>query len=60
MITTSGTWFKDEHGRSLLLRGVNLGGQHQGTFLAQWCHLETRPVFYDHRRVSFCGATLSS
>jgi hypothetical protein len=26
MIRTDGIWFKDEHGRVLMLRGVNLGG----------------------------------
>jgi len=25
-IKTDGIWFKDEHGRTLILRGVNLGG----------------------------------
>ena len=54
MITSSGTWFKDEHGRSLLLRGVNLGGSTKVPFTpngASW----NKAGFYDHRRVSFVG-----
>ncbi len=54
MITTDGIWFKDEHGRSLLLRGVNLGGSTKVPFTpngATW----NKAGFYDHRRVSFVG-----
>jgi hypothetical protein len=54
MITTSGIWFKDEHGRSLLLRGVNLGGSTKVPFTpngATW----NKAGFYDHRKVSFVG-----
>ena len=29
MIHTHGPWFVDEHGRTVLLRGVNLVGQQQ-------------------------------
>ena len=54
MITIDGTWFKDEQGRSLLLRGVNLGGSSKVPFTpngATW----NKAGFYDHRQVSFIG-----
>ena len=54
MIHLDGRNFKDEHGRTLILRGVNLGGsskvpaQPDG---ATW----KRDGFYNHRAVSFVG-----
>ena len=54
MLHLDGSWFKDEAGRTLLLRGVNLGGDTKvpvvpggATHLAQG--------FFDHRMVSFVG-----
>ncbi len=54
MIHISGSQFKDEYGRTLMLRGVNLGGSSK---------LPSRPNgatyisdhFFDHRNVSFVG-----
>lgn len=54
MIRTQGTWFKDESGRRLLLRGVNLGGSSKVPYSpngATW----NRAGFFDHRSVSFVG-----
>lgn len=54
MMILDGHHFKDENGRALMLRGVNLGGstkvpvQPNG---ATW----NREGFYDHRHVSFVG-----
>lgn len=53
-IRTDGIWFKDEYGRTLMLRGVNLGGSSK---------MPTRPDgrthiregFFNHRDVSFIG-----
>jgi hypothetical protein len=53
MIRIDGPWFKDEHGRTLMLRGVNLGGSSKVPFPHGATHV--RDGFYDHRNVSFVG-----
>ena len=53
MIRTEGPWFKDEHGRTLILRGVNLGGSSKVPYPDGASHI--REGFYDHRDVSFVG-----
>jgi hypothetical protein len=53
-VKTDGSWFKDEHGRTLILRGVNLGGSSKVPVKpngATW----NREGFFDHRNVSFVG-----
>ncbi len=53
-ISTDGPWFKDGMGRTLLLRGVNLGGSSKVPYKPDGAtHL--REGFYDHRDVSFVG-----
>ena len=54
MVRIDGNRFVDEHGRTLLLRGVNLGGSSKLPFKpdgATW----VREGFYQHRAVSFVG-----
>lgn len=54
MIHLDGRNFKDEDGRTLMLRGVNLGGSSKVPLLpngATW----NKQGFYDHRNVSFVG-----
>lgn len=54
MILLDGRHFKDELGRTLMLRGVNLGGSSKVPWLpngASW----NPEGFYDHRNVSFVG-----
>jgi len=53
-ISVEGRWFKDNQGRTLHLRGANLGGSTKVPYVpngATW----NRVGFYDHRNVSFVG-----
>jgi len=53
-VRVAGNWFKDASGRTLLLRGVNLGGSSKvPTQPPGATHL--REGFFDHRQVSFVG-----
>jgi hypothetical protein len=54
MIRTDSGQFKDEHGRTLMLRGVNLGGSSKVPFQPNGATYR-REGFFDHRNVSFVG-----
>lgn len=54
MIKTDGIWLKDEYGRTVLLRGVNLGGSTKVPFKPDGATY-IRDSFFDHRNVSFVG-----
>ncbi|GAB4473852.1 MAG: cellulase family glycosylhydrolase [Anaerolineae bacterium] len=54
MLHIDGPWIKDQHGRTLLLRGVNLGGSSKVPTRPNGAtHL--REGFFNHRDVSFVG-----
>jgi hypothetical protein len=53
MIKTDGIWFKDEHNRRLLLRGVNLGGSSKLPYPDGATYI--RAGFFAHKEVSFVG-----
>jgi hypothetical protein len=54
MIQITGSHFTDEHGRGLILRGVNLGGSTKVPFRPSGATYR-REGFFDHRTVSFIG-----
>jgi hypothetical protein len=49
-----GMWFKDDQGRTLILRGVNLGGSTKVPFRPSGA-THILDGFYDHHNVSFVG-----
>ncbi len=54
MIKIDGKWFKDELGRTLILRGANLSGSSKIPYTPDGAtHLKEN--FFDHRNVSFVG-----
>ncbi|MFT5194269.1 MAG: pimeloyl-ACP methyl ester carboxylesterase [Candidatus Promineifilaceae bacterium] len=54
MLKTDGLFFKDEHGRTVMLRGVNLGGSSKLPVHPNGAtHL--KHGFYAHRAISFVG-----
>ncbi|MDP9379952.1 MAG: cellulase family glycosylhydrolase [Chloroflexota bacterium] len=53
-IRTEGPWFKDAADRTLLLRGVNLGGSTKVPYTPNGA-THIKEGFYDHRNVSFVG-----
>ena len=63
MIHTKGQWFKDEYERTLMLRGVNLGGSSKVPYALAGTPGDCRggaashikEGFYEHRNVSFVG-----
>lgn len=54
MILTDGPWFKDETGRVLMLRGVNLSGSSKVPRVPDGATYR-REGFFEHREVSFVG-----
>jgi len=54
MITIEGSHFKDEAGRTLLLRGINLGGSSKVPYRPDGA-THIRDGFFEHRDVSFVG-----
>ena len=54
MIDTDGSWFKDEEGRTLILRGANLGGSSKIPSRPNGASY-LREGFFNHREVSFVG-----
>jgi hypothetical protein len=54
MIHADGHWFKDERGRTLMLRGVNLGGSSKVPFTPDGASYRL-DGYYDTKNVSFVG-----